>query len=137
MKTRNKQTVRLLIEEVINKGRLSLLQELIHSNYRYQSPTESMEGMEDLRAFIQAFRSAFPDLYIRIDDQVAEAEKVCTRISMTGTHEGDFIGLPVTGKSVQIQGVILSRFDDGLIIEEWELLDQLTLLQQLGFAESA
>ena len=132
----NKATVRLLIEEVFNKGNLSVLNEVIHEDYYYHSPTEKMEGTDDLRAFVQAFRSAFPDLHIRVDDQIAEGDKVSTRITMTGTHRGDFLGLPETGKRVHIQGVVLSRLQDGLIREEWELLDQLTLLQQLGIAGS-
>lgn len=136
MKTQNKETIRLLIDEVFNQGNLSVLSEVIHSGYVYESPTERMEGVEELRAFIQAIRIAFPDLHIRIEDQISEENKVTTRITMTGTHRGDFLGLPETGKSVNLQGVIISRLEDGLIREEWELLDQLTLLQQLGISES-
>lgn len=132
MKTNNKQTVRLLIEEVFNKGNLNVIDEVIHNGYRYTSPDESMEGIEDLRAFVIAFRMAFPDLCIRIAEQIAEGDKVCTRIAMTGTHRGDFLGTPPTGKQAHLQGVIISRLEDGLIVAEWELLDQLTLLRQLG-----
>ena len=131
-----KTTVRLLIEEVFNKGNLSVLEEVIHPDYHYQSPTESMEGIGDLRAFVLAFRSAFPDLHIQIDDQIAEGDKVATRITMAGTHLGDFLGMPATNQSVCIQGLVISHLKEGLIAEEWELLDQLTLLQQLGIAES-
>lgn len=132
MKTNSKETVRLLIEEVFNKGNLNVLNEVVHKNYNYQSPTVSMEGIDDLRAFATAFRSAFPDLHVGIDEQIAENEKVCTRITMTGTHQGDFLGLPATEKSVKLQGVVISQLEEGLILKEWELLDQLTLLQQLG-----
>ena len=135
MKTHNKETIRLLIEEVFNKGNLTVLDEVIHADYLYQSPTERMEGIGELRAFIQALRIAFPDLHIHIDEQILEGDKVTTRITMSGTHRGDFLGLPETGKSVNLQGVIISHLEDGLIREEWELLDQLTLLQQLGIAE--
>lgn len=132
----SKATVCLFIEEVLNKGNLSVLDEVIHEDYLYQSPADSIEGIDDLRAFVQAFRTAFPDLHINVNDQIAEGGKVSTRITMTGTHQGDFLGLPETGEKVHVQGVILSRFQDGLILEEWELLDQLTLLQQLGIADS-
>jgi len=134
MNTNSKATVRLFIEEVFNKGNLSVLGEVMHEDYHYQSPTESMQGIEDFRAFVQAFRSAFPDLHINIDDQIAEDEKVCTRITISGTHLSDFLGLPETGKKAHVQGVVISRLQDGLILEEWELLDQFTLLQQLGTA---
>ena len=136
MKTDSKGTVSLLIDEVFNKGNLSVLEEIVHPDYHYESPTETMEGIADLKAFAQAFRSAFPDLQISIDEQIAEGEKVSTRISMTGTHRGDFLGLPATDRKVQLQGVVLSRLEDGLIKNEWELLDQLTLLQQLGIVQN-
>lgn len=132
----NKETVRILIEDVFNKGRLSVLREIIHPNYSYKSPNESMVGIEDLSAFVVAFRTAFPDLLIQVDDQIAEREQVCTRITVTGTHCGDFLGAAATGNKVNLQGVVVSRLENGLIVEEWELLDQLTLLQQLGLAES-
>lgn len=136
MNTQSKETVRLLIEEVFNKGNLNVLNEVVHENYSYRSPTENMEGIDDLRAFVMAFRSAFPDLHIGIDGQIAENERACTRITMTGTHKGDFLDLPPTGKSVKLQGVVISQLEEGLILKEWELLDQLTLLQQLGITES-
>jgi len=134
MKTNRKATVRLFIEEVFNKGNLSVLDEVMHEDYHYQSPTESMYGIGDFRAFVQAFRSAFPDLHVHIDDQIAEDEKLCTRITISGTHLGDFLGIPETGKTIHVQGVVLSRLQNGLILKEWELLDQFTLLQQLGAA---
>ena len=136
MKTNSKETVRLLIDEVFNQGNLSVLEEIVHPDYCYESPTETMEGIADLKAFAQAFRSAFPDLHISIDDQIAEGEKVSTRISMTGTHRGDFLGLPATDRKVELQGVVLSRLEEGLIKNEWELLDQLALLQQLGIVQN-
>lgn len=134
MKTDSKQTVRLFIEEAINRGNLIVLNEIIHPEYRYASPTESMKGIDQLEAFILALRSAFPDLVVTIEEQFGEDRKVCTRISMTGTHQGDFLGIPATGKSIDLQGVIISRLEEGFIVSEWELLDQLTLLQQLGLA---
>jgi len=136
MKTTAKETVCLLIREGINNGNLNVLKEIVHPDYQYASPTENMKGIDQLEAFILALRSAFPDLSVEIEEQFGEEEKVCTRISMTGTHQGDFLGLSATGRSIDLQGVIISRFQDGLIANEWELLDQLTLLQQLGLAPS-
>ena len=136
MKTNNKKTIRLLIEEVFNKGNLTVLEEIVQRDYIYRSPSESMNGIDDLKAFVAAIRSAFPNLNLKIDDQLAEENKVCTRVTMTGSHQGDFLGLPATGKRVELQGVIISRLEDGLIAEEWELLDQLTLLQQLGVVQN-
>ncbi len=134
MNTEKKETIRLLIEEAFNRGNLLVLKDIIHPDYQYSSPSDSMEGIDDLKAFIMAIRSAFPNLHIEILEQVAEGYKVCTRISMTGTHQGDFLGIPATSKTVNLQGVVISQLRDDLIAKEWELLDQLTLLQQLGIA---
>lgn len=136
MNSNTQSIVRLLIEECINQGNLNVLKEIIHPQYRYTSPNESMVGIDQLTAFIRALRTAFPDLLVTINDQFSSGPKTCTRISMTGTHRGDFLGTPPTGQTISIQGVIISRLKDGLIHEEWELLDQLNLLQQLGLASS-
>lgn len=136
MNSNNKTIVRLLIEEVLNRGNLIVLEEIVHPDYRYTSSTEQMQGIDDLKSFILGFRSAFPNLKISIVDQIAEEPKVCTRISITGTHLGDFLDIPPTGREIAIQGTIISHLENGLIVEEWELLDQLLLLQQLGIAAS-
>ncbi|MCH6257475.1 ester cyclase [Puniceicoccaceae bacterium K14] len=131
-----KETIQLLIEEAFKRGNLNVLKNIIHPDYRYQSPTESMRGLDDLMGFIVALRAAFPDLQIKIDDQIEEDESVVTKLTMNGTQKGEFLDLPATGKAVQLQGVVISRFEEGLIKEEWELLDQLALLQQLGVVQS-
>lgn len=136
MNTKNQNAVTLFIEETLNRGNLMVIGDLIHPNYRYDSPSESMQGIDQLKAFVQALRNAFPDLRVHIEEQFGTDEKICTRISMTGTHLGDFLGIPATGKPVKLQGVIISQIKDGLIHREWELLDQLTLLQQIGLAAS-
>lgn len=127
-----KTTVRFLIENAFNQGDLSVLSDLIHPNYQYTSTTDSMNGLDELDAFIRSLRFAFPDIHLRIDDQFSEDLKVCTRITMTGTHHGDFLGIPATGNSVELQAVVISELSGGLIIREWELLDQMALMQQLG-----
>lgn len=132
MNTNAKNTVRLFIVEALNKGNLTILEEVIHPDYQYESPTETMQGVDQLRAFILALRAAFPDLSIEIKEQIGEETNTCTRISMTGTHLGEFLDIPSTGRLIHLQGVIISHLQNGLIHREWELLDQLSLLQQLG-----
>ncbi|MDQ8185273.1 ester cyclase [Pelagicoccus sp. SDUM812002] len=134
MNSNNKTTVRLLIEEALNQGNLIVLDRIVHPNYRYTSSTDQMQGIDALKSFILGLRSAFPDLKISIVDQIEEETKVCTRISITGTHLGDFLDIPPTGKKITVQGIVISRLENGLIVEEWELLDQLMLLQQLEIA---
>jgi steroid delta-isomerase-like uncharacterized protein len=80
----------------------------------------------------QMFASAFPDLNVTIQDQVAEGDKVVARISFVGTHQHDFQGMPATGKTMNLEGYILDRFIDGKIIEHRAMFDTMTMLQQLG-----
>lgn len=130
-----KATIRRLIEDVFNRGHLQLADELLHPDYAYRSPVESMNGPAEFKAFVAAFRSAFPDLRLHIKDLLQEGEATCLSFSMTGTHRGDFFGVPATGKAVALNGMVMSRFKDGRIHQEWELLDNLSLFQQLGLAQ--
>ena len=69
---------------------------------------------------------------MRIDDLVAEDDKAVSCFTMTGTHNGDLMGIAATGKHMKVSGMILSRFEEGKIVEEWEIMDQLAMFQQLG-----
>jgi steroid delta-isomerase-like uncharacterized protein len=80
----------------------------------------------------QAFASAFPDLNVTIHDQVAEHDKVVTRMSFSGTHQNDFQGIPPTGKIINVEGYILDHVIDGKIVEHRAMFDTMTLMQQLG-----
>jgi steroid delta-isomerase-like uncharacterized protein len=128
----NEITVRRFIEEVINDGDYPVLDEVIHPNYVYRSPDQVLQGPQALRDLLTAYRSAFPDLHIAIDELVSTGNKTVISITLTGTHQGDLMGIGATGRQVKVSGMILSRFENGKIAEEWELLDQLTLYRQLG-----
>ena len=124
--------IRRYIEEVINKGNFAAIEEFVHPDYIFGSPSEEVQGANGLKGFIEAFRTAFPDLKIQVDDLATEKNKVVTCFTLTGTHNGDLMGIPATGKPVNVHGMILSRFKADKIIEEWEILDQLAMFQQLG-----
>ena len=128
----NEKVMRRFIDEVINHGDFSVLSELVHPDYIYRSPDQELKGPDALKDLLAAYRAAFPDLNVRIDDMVSGGEKIAISISLTGTHEGDLMGLSPTGKTVKITGMILSHFQDGKIVEELEILDMLTMFQQLG-----
>ena len=126
------ETIRTFVEEGFNKGNLSILEDIIHPEYRYSTPEGQLEGINDLKDFIQGLRNGFPDLNLRIDDLFAATDKACTRFTLTGTHKGEYLGVKATDKAVKVSGVVISRFEEGKIIEDWELLDQLRFFQQLG-----
>jgi len=88
--------VRTLIDEAFNKGNLSVLDEIIHPEYRYSSPDSQLGGIDQLKAYIQAFRTAFPDLSLQIDDFFTCDDRSCTAFTLMGTHEEDFMGIPAT-----------------------------------------
>lgn len=128
----NETVMRRFIDKVINQGDFSVLDELVQPHYMYRSPDQNLNGPEALKGLLAAYRIAFPDLHVRIDELVNGGDKVVISITLTGTHEGDLMEIPSTGKPVKIHGMILSHFEDGKIIKEWEILDMLTLFQQLG-----
>ena len=126
------ELIRSLIEDVFNRGNLSVLDAIIHPEYQYTSPDSQLQGIDQLKEFILAFRRAFPDLSLQIDDLFTYDDRSCTAFTLRGTHEEDFMGIPATKKSVQVQGMVMSRFKDNKIFQDREILDNLSLFQQLG-----
>lgn len=128
--------IRTFIEEAFNKGNLSIIDEIVHPDYQFSSPDSRMNGIVQLKEFIQSYRTAFPDLTLQIDDIFATEDRTCTLFTLTGTHEHNFMGIPPTKKAVEVRGVVISKFQDNKISEEWEILDNLGLFQQLGVVPS-
>jgi steroid delta-isomerase-like uncharacterized protein len=127
---------RTLIEEAFNKGNLEILDEIIHQDYHYRSPDSEIKGIDELKGFIGDFRTGFPDLNLNIDQQLIDADKTCTCFTFTGTHMGSFMDNPATKQKVKVHGIVVSRLQDNKIVEEWEILDMLSFLQQLGVVPS-
>ncbi|MGH2385045.1 MAG: ester cyclase [Candidatus Limnocylindria bacterium] len=134
MSERNKLVSRTLIEEVWNRGNFALVDELVSPDFRGHSSSPDMDtrGVDGYREYHRGLRAAFPDLRYTIEDQVAEGDKVVTRWTARGTHQGAFAGIPATGRSGTISGVTTDRIVDGQSVECWTSLDELGLLQQLG-----
>ena len=124
--------IRTFIDEAFNRGNLSVLEDIIHPEYQYSSPDSRLEGIEQLKAFIQVFRKAFPDLGLQIDDLFTSKDRSCTAFTLRGTHDEDFMGIPGTKQPVQVRGMVMSRFKDNKIYEDVEIIDNLSFFQQLG-----
>ena len=127
----NKLLLRRLIEGTINERNLAKVDELA-PDYVFHDAGNPIHGPEAFKQVVGAFLTAFPDLRLTVDDQIAEGDQVLTRFSMRGTHRGAFMGLAPTGKAVTITGLLLSRIRGGKVVEEWEICDTLGLLQQIG-----
>jgi steroid delta-isomerase-like uncharacterized protein len=132
----NKAVIRRLFEESDNrKG--DLPDDLFAPDYVFHFPG-SPEPLE-LQGHVRIARMlyvAFPDLRYRVEEQVAEGDKVASRFTMHGTHEGEYIGISPTGKQVAATGISIDRIAGGKIVEQWNNFDQLGMMQQLGAVPS-
>ena len=134
MSEHNKDVVRRLMEEVWNKGNLSIVDEFFTPNYEHHDPStpDFGRGPESEKKRATLYRNAFPDVRLTIEDIIAEGETVIARWSCRGTHKGDLSGIAPTGKPFTISGVSIARFANGKMVEAWVNWDALGLMQQLG-----
>jgi serine phosphatase RsbU (regulator of sigma subunit) len=129
----NKASFRRYIEEVWNRTNLELVDEIFDRYLSHQPDGLVLErGPEDVKHFVGEFRSAFPDLRIRIEDQTAEGDKVWIRATIRGTHQREFRGMAPTGKEIEDKGVTVFRFSpEGKVVESWDsYYSQLSLMRQ-------
>lgn len=127
----NKLIIRHL-NEGLNNGDLSVVDELVAENYVLHTTAGPDIGLEGFKQYLVTVRSIYPDLRITIDDMIAQEDKVAHRFTWRGTHQGGFEGVSPTAKLVTVKAIAISRFDGGKIAEEWTIHDRLGLYQQLG-----
>jgi steroid delta-isomerase-like uncharacterized protein len=134
MSEENKATSRSFYEQVFNQGNLLAADELLSRGAVDHNPPGPgfAPGSEGVKQVVMMFRSAFPDLRLDIEDQIVEGDKVVSRITARGTHQGELLGVPPTGKMVTVGLVDILRLDGGKIVERWGQFDALGMLQQLG-----
>lgn len=121
--------------EGINQGNAdAIIEEVYAADYVLHDPSqpEPVVGTQGVHEFIASVSGAFPDLHVTIDDLVTEGDRVVQRLTARGTHQGEFLGVPASGNAVEIWLMVVSRMAGGKVAEEWQLIDALTLLQQIG-----
>ena len=132
----SKALVRRYYDEVLTGSDRQLLARLLDPSFVSHvsgGPDAGPDaGAEAYAAAVDATHAAFPDLVVTVHDQVAEDDKVVTRWSATGTHAGDFAGVPATGRPVAVSGIHIHRVRGGRLIEHWEELNLLGVLRQIG-----
>ncbi len=130
----NKALTRRVFEEIWNQGNLDLADEVIDPNFvdHDSAMPEEVSGIEGFKEFVAMYRSSFSDFHIEVEDQVAEGDKVVTRWTGTGTHDGDLGGITPTGKWVEITGVEIARISGGKVAEIWDNYDVMGMMQQIG-----
>jgi steroid delta-isomerase-like uncharacterized protein len=117
----------------VNSGNLNALREVFAPTVVDRDPaSDQSPGPEGFIQFFTGFRAAFPDLNISVEQLVANDDNVAIAYTITGTHQGDFLGIPATGRAIKARGVQIARFENGQIVERWGSSDQLGILQQIG-----
>lgn len=133
MSQENKALVRRFYQAVWDEKNLDALDELIAADaVDHELPPGLPPGREGTRAFLGMFLSAFPDTQMTVEEVLADGDKVATRWTAAGTHSGELMGIPATGKQVTVTGIDINRIANGKIVEHWGKFDQLGMMQQLG-----
>ena len=125
----NKAVVRDCFEEA-SRGNFGALDSIVSPDYVLHP--EGVRGSAGLAEMVQGYREAIGGLTVRIDQQFTEGDYVATRFTVRGRHEGELMGTAPTGRDVEFTGLTVSRCRDGRIEEEWELVDTVGLLHQVG-----
>ena len=138
MSEENKALSRRAIEEIFVAGNLVVVDEIVSEEHVHHDPAmpEEGHGIEHFKEFATMYRSAFPDVRIEIEDQIAEGDKVASRWVASGTHEGELMGIEPTGNRVRVAGTTIDRIAEGQIAETWDNYDALGMMQQLGVIPS-
>ena len=132
----NKEIARKYAEEVISKGNLDLIDEIIADDYAEHNSAvlDPIHGSDGVKEYVPMLRTAVPDIHCGVEGLIAEGDMVVRRDRATGTHEGGFMGIKATGKAV-VEGIHIHRFEDGQLVETWAQNDVMGLMQQLGVVE--
>ena len=125
----NKALARRAIEETMNQRNLAVFNELHSPDYVCHLNSRTIQGPEPLKQLLSMVLTAFPDLHYTFEDLFGEGDRVVVRYTSRGTHKGDFMGIPPTGKQVTVTGIDIMHIANGKILEEWINND---LMQQLG-----
>jgi predicted ester cyclase len=129
-----KACVRRIPEEMFNQGNLAVADEVIAPDFIEHAPLPPgwPSGLAAVKQYVTTLRAAFPDFRYTVEDEIAEGDTVVLRATARGTHQGEFFGIPATGKQATWTEMHICRLAGGRIAEHWVEQDNLGLLQQLG-----
>lgn len=130
----DKALVRRFVEEIFNRGNMSVVDEFFAPDFveHEELPAGIPNDREGVIQLTTMLRSAFPDFKATIDDIITEGNKVVIRMTWRGTQEGEFMGVPPSGKSVSVGVIDIIRIGDGKFVEHWGQMDSMGMMQQLG-----
>jgi len=129
----NKIVVRRLVDEAQSRGNIAVVDELMAEDFIDHTPFPGVpptrEGVKMLFGYL---RTAFPDLHVRVEEQIADEAKVVTRKTFEGTHRGEFMGVPATGRPISFEVIDILTLDNGRIVEHRMVVDRLGIQQQMA-----
>lgn len=133
----NKGVVSRAIAEVVSEGNFDLLGELYAEEFvHHRGTSEDLIGSGAFRAWMEQVHAGFPDFEATEEFSLCEDDLVASRVTYTGTHDGEFMGIPATGKHATVTGTTINRVEDGRIVESWPETDFLGLLRQVGAVDT-
>ncbi len=132
MSEENKRLVSRIYDEAISSGIYDVIDEAIAPNYVSHGLPMSISGPHGFRQTIETFRLAFPDLYMLVEEQIADDDRVSNQGYITGTHRGEFLGVPASGQQIKVNVISIWRFENSKVVENWVQLDLMSLMQQIG-----
>jgi len=132
IEVQNKDVVRRYWNGKWNERRSEILDELLTPDVVYHGPSMTMNGRKEYKQVYDVFRSALHDTHLEIDDLIAEGDKVVSRVSLQCVHGGELEGIPPTGNEIELDAYTVFRLVDGRIAEEWEIIDELGMMRQIG-----
>jgi predicted ester cyclase len=129
----NTALVRRFVDEVQSGGNTDLIDEICSPEFvNHSAPPGLPADREGIKILTTMFKGAFPDSYFTVEDMIAEGDKVVTRKTFHGTHEGEFMSIPPSGRIVNVSLIDVVRISDGKVVEHWSVGDDLGMMQQLG-----
>jgi steroid delta-isomerase-like uncharacterized protein len=134
-----KDLTRKMYREVLDQGNLDAIDIFIGEDMIEHEPLppDIPPGREGFRAWAKMMKHAFPDAAFEVVDITADGDKVWVSTKMRGTQKGDLMGMPPTGKPVEVDGIDILRFSQGKIVEHWGVFDMMTMMQQLGVSQAS
>lgn len=134
MSEQSKALVRRYLEEVFAKGNFDVIPEIFAADYVERDPANEgdIRGHDGVRRDLEPYDTAFSDIQVTVEDQLAERDRVATRVTVRATHVEGFRGIPPTGGRIEVTGNVVHRVADGRLAEGWWNWDTLGLMQQLG-----
>jgi steroid delta-isomerase-like uncharacterized protein len=132
----SRDLVHRFFEEFLNQQKLDRVEDYVTRNWVNHDPSmPPLQGYEGAKQLVRTLAGGFPDLRVRIEDIIAEADRVAARFSFTGTHRGDFMGVAATGRKITSSGCGLFRIQDGRLAENWVVFDAMGVAKQIGMIQ--